>query len=87
MKCCICGMPYNPQNRVTNYFSYMDFDLMKIETVHKITVRGNTLALCANCNKAAALAVIELRKDLKYGAYKPMLFAPMFEEEQMKDTG
>lgn len=82
MKCCICGMEYEEHDRVIKYFSFMDKENFVIRTADRIDIHGKTAALCPNCTRAAAFGIICTRKDQKYEPYKPLLFAPMLEEEQ-----
>ena len=82
MKCCICGMEYEEHDRVIKYFTYLDRNSLELKTANRIDIHGKTAALCANCTRAAAFGIVSCRKDERYEPYKPLLWAPMFEEEQ-----
>jgi len=86
MKCCVCGMPYEIHDRTINYFSFIDTQTMEIKTADKVVIKGKSVALCPNCNKAAALGIIGSRQDQRYEAYKPTLFAPLLEEDQIEEA-
>lgn len=69
MKCCICEMPYDPE-----------------DCIIRIDIEGKTAALCPNCTRAAAFGISSARENKRFKAYRPLLWAPMFEEEQIGQT-
>lgn len=83
MKCCVCGLPYEPGDRTINYFSFFDNETFEIKTTDHIDIEGRTAALCPNCTRAAAFGIVSTRKNKRFEAYKPLLWAPMFEEDQI----
>ena len=86
MKCCICGMPYEEHDRVIRYFSMVDTESFEIKTIDRLNIQGRTTSLCPNCMKAAMFGIVLTKKYKKYEPYKPLLFAPMFEDEQTVST-
>ena len=40
MKCCMCGMPYEPQDRVVKYFSFFDNEIFEVKTTDHIDIEG-----------------------------------------------
>ena len=76
-------MPYDPHERVIKYFTFFDKDSMELRTADHIDIQGKTAALCPSCTRAAAFGIVSTKRNSKFEAYKPLLFAPMLEEEQL----
>ena len=83
MTCCICADRYDPHDRVIKYFTFLDRDTLELKTADHIDIHGKTAALCPSCTRAAAFGIVSTKKNSKFEAYKPLLFAPMLEEEQL----
>lgn len=86
--CCICGRSYNPDERVRNYFQYLDLENIEVLTCDILKKDGQTLALCPTCFKAAGFGYLELteqKPERRYQYYRPDLKAPMFEEDQERE--
>lgn len=86
--CCICGRLYNPEERLRNYFQYLDIENIEVRICDILKKDGKTLALCPTCFKAAGFGYLELTKqkpEHRYQYYRPDLKAPMFEEDQERE--